>query len=214
MFSKFWTDVINTWVDMNKTVIKQTNNILHNSIYAEPLFNNQQILYKGQSLCYRHWLNNGVLYFKDICTEGRLITFTELKKKIKDHPCLIFEYNALVNAIPKSWLDFIRDTPTPTEIEINNKDKLDILDTSNTKLRTIISGVKENEICGKNFWEYKTGLDINPFYKMAKEAIKESKLILLHFKILHNIYPSNILLNRMGIKDSELCEICREKDFY
>ena len=34
------------------------------------------------------------------------------------------------------------------------------------------------------------------------------KLRLLHFKIEHNIYPSNILLNKMRIKETDLCEIC------
>ena len=47
---------------------------------------------------------------------------------------------------------------------------------------------------------------------MAKLATKESRLRLLHFKILHNIYPSNILLKKMGIKNSDLCEFCKERD--
>ena len=42
---------------------------------------------------------------------------------------------------------------------------------------------------------------------------KETKLQELQWKIVHNIFPTNIILNRMKIKDSENCDICGEKDF-
>ena len=210
--SKFWTDVIKMWVEINKNQCPKNNNITQN-VFAESLFNNDQIRYKGQSLCYQNWIDNGLQFIKDICTKGRIMSFFQIKEKIKAYPNLIFEYNAMINAIPKSWHDFIRLTPSPTDHEINYHDKIKILNTCNAKIRTLISEDKENTICGRNFWEHKTGVDITPFYKMAKNATKESKLRLLHFKILHNIFPSNILLNRMGIKDSELCDICGVKDF-
>ena len=42
--------------------------------------------------------------------------------------------------------------------------------------------------------------------------IKETKLIQLQWKILHNIYPTNILLHKIGIKQSERCDFCEETD--
>ena len=42
--------------------------------------------------------------------------------------------------------------------------------------------------------------------------IKETKLIQLQWKILHNIYPTNILLHKIGIKLSERCDFCEEID--
>ena len=104
-------------------------------------------------------------------------------------------------------------SPAPTDIGTNSMDRIKFLNTSNAKIRTLISQPTEIEICGRNFWKHKTGIDISSHYKMAQSATKESKLRLLHFKILHNIYPSNILLNRMGIKGTELCEICGVTDF-
>ena len=35
----------------------------------------------------------------------------------------------------------------------------------------------------------------------------------LQFKILHNFYPTNILLNRMKVSDSEKCKECNVVDF-
>ena len=37
---------------------------------------------------------------------------------------------------------------------------------------------------------------------------KETKLQTMQWKILHHIYPSNILLEKMKIKDSDKCEWC------
>ena len=44
-------------------------------------------------------------------------------------------------------------------------------------------------------------------------ASKESRLRLLHFKILHNFYPTNIRLSKMKIKTSDKCEYCKTYDF-
>ena len=40
----------------------------------------------------------------------------------------------------------------------------------------------------------------------------EVKLIVLQWKILHNIFPSGTLLFRMKLKDDENCDICGERD--
>lgn len=57
-------------------------------------------------------------------------------------------------------------------------------------------------------------LDINiePYFTVAKGATSETKLKNLHFRIIHNIYPSNLLLHRMKIKSSPLCDLCAEID--
>ena len=211
LLSKFWTDVINLWVETNKNIKDNSNSI--SNIFAEPIFNNHQICYKGKPLFYKNWIDNGLMYIKDICSQRGILSFNELKEKNISHPGLILEHNALVNAIPKQWMETITTSPVPADIDTDYMDKLKILNTNNAKLRELTTQSTENEICGKNFWKHKTGVDIYPFYKMAQSATKESKLRLLHFKILHNIYPSNILLNRMGIKETELCEICGVTDF-
>ena len=34
----------------------------------------------------------------------------------------------------------------------------------------------------------------------------------MHFKIIHGIYPTNILLQKMGIKKYNVCDLCHEVD--
>ena len=67
--------------------------------------------------------------------------------------------------------------------------------------------------CIVNFWKNKFNIDIHPYYAVAKKATSESRLRLLHFKIIRNIYPTNILLSKMKVKSSNECETCKVIDF-
>ena len=42
--------------------------------------------------------------------------------------------------------------------------------------------------------------------------MKEIKLIHLQWKILHNIFPTNIILKKIGLRQSEICDFCDEND--
>ena len=67
--------------------------------------------------------------------------------------------------------------------------------------------------CNENFWKRKFNFDISQHYIIAHNATTESRLRLLHFKIMHNIYPTNILLCKMKIRGNNLCDNCQVTDF-
>ena len=63
--------------------------------------------------------------------------------------------------------------------------------------------------CCKGFWKQKFNIDINEHYWLvASYATKEVRLRLLQWKILHNIYPTNILLHKMKVSESNKCSYC------
>ena len=68
-------------------------------------------------------------------------------------------------------------------------------------------------ICGLNFWLNRKGVNVSKHFIIANVSTKESKLRLLHFKILHNIFPSNVHLFKMKIKETDQCEYCGETDY-
>ena len=49
-------------------------------------------------------------------------------------------------------------------------------------------------------------------WSVAPSCTSEVKLIQLQWKILHNIYPTGTLLNKMKIRQTENCQICGERD--
>ena len=64
-----------------------------------------------------------------------------------------------------------------------------------------------------DMWHRKFGIDIRGHFAIAHEATTESRLRILHFKILHNIYPTNILLHKMKLKTNDKCEECQTTDY-
>ena len=83
----------------------------------------------------------------------------------------------------------------------------------NCELRYYILNFNTISKCNENLWNRKLGINISLHYDLALKATKESRLRLLHFKVLHNIYPTNILLHKMKIKSSTLCEHCGKPDY-
>ena len=62
---------------------------------------------------------------------------------------------------------------------------------------------------GKEF-----GIKLNELtWSQIFSSSKETKLQEFQWKVVHNIFPTNILLNRMGLKQSEKCDFCGETEF-
>ena len=150
-----------------------------------------------------------VLYIKDILTDNKEInTFTEYNEKTGNHPSNLIDYviiKTVINKI-KSKIVFIN----------RNKDltfrdhKADCLTRKN-----IYKLLIQNKIClCENFWERKLGDKINEeTWSNIFSSTKETKLQEFQWKIVHNIFPTNILLSKIGIKNSEKCESCGVTDY-
>ena len=66
--------------------------------------------------------------------------------------------------------------------------------------------------CCIQFWQNKFNIEITEWnWLIVRKSTKESRLIELHWKILHNIYPTNIVLYKMGIVPNTKCFYCKDK---
>ena len=64
-----------------------------------------------------------------------------------------------------------------------------------------------------NVPKIKSNIDLNNYFSIARKCTKETKLRWLHLRLVHNIYPTNILLKKMYLKDTNLCDTCNNIDF-
>ena len=63
--------------------------------------------------------------------------------------------------------------------------------------------------CANGFWSRKSGLEIDEHkWSIPSVVTKETRLRVLQWKILHNIYPTNILLCKMKVRDDRMCSYC------
>ena len=107
---------------------------------------------------------------------------------------LLFEYNALVNAIPESWktrmVSKFQAMIIPQEI---NTEIGPLSNLTNKKIRNVFDKLKNHGICAANFWKQKMNVKIEDYFSIAHESTKESRLRLLHFKFIHiYIYTQQI----------------------
>ena len=96
----------------------------------------------------------------------------------------MLEYNALKPAVGSNH------RPVIIPQEINTKVG-PLSNLSYRMIRNVFDKLKNHDICAAKFWKQKTNVNID-YFSITHESTKESKFI-------HNIYPTNILLNKMGL---------------
>ena len=75
--------------------------------------------------------------------------------------------------------------------------------------------MRQKPPCCVNFWSRKYNnivLD-RKIFMAPFSATKEVRLQVLQWKIIHNIYPTQILLNKMGKSTDSNCRYCGQRDF-
>jgi hypothetical protein len=75
--------------------------------------------------------------------------------------------------------------------------------------RLYLSENKYSSPCSERFWLNKFDVTITEnHWNLARTTTAESRLKELHWKILHNIYPTNTLLFKMRLSASDKCPYC------
>ena len=215
--STFWTDIIKSWFHWKPKIENSVVSTV--DILCQPIFLNSNIRYKNRSLYIKQFIRGGLLFLYDLIQNKQLGNLNDVQQRLNKYPGLVFDYYAIINAIPERWklkLSMIKDE------EINEAKSRTInfpeitaqlFKKNNKDIRNIVIDSKNSIPCSQNFWKRKLDTDISMHYDIAISTTSETRLRVLHFKILHNIYPTNIMLQKMKIKENNLCETCQVKDY-
>ena len=110
------------------------------------------------------------------------------------------------NSVKGEWKNLVtfNDNNEVIDTAPNKVDKVsdvteNIFKLSNKKIRKTLISRRNTPVFSVGFWKRKYDTDILNYFGIAVTASKESRLRLIHIKILHNIYPTNILLYKMKI---------------
>ena len=202
--SKFWKQVLCDWLDHKALFGRDLADFNH-----QCLWNNLNIRYRKKVLFFDKWIQANVIYVKDIWSEGDILSFDQMCKKVGYSPTLIFEYNAMHTALRALALHDLSQTA-------NTYSSLNIVTKNTTPriIRMILTKAKVTSPCSSHFWLNKYNLQINKnYWLLARNSTTEERLRLLQWKILHNIYPTNILLEKINIKENNLCSYCQKTDY-
>ena len=200
--SSFWSTVLKTWLDNNR--------VLDNSKFNPMLWNNKQFSYGGNILFFRDWAEKGLVSIHDIISQNVLLTFERVCEILGRNANRIIEYNIIHATVGR----FINNNNTPmAERQININDTPMFCDQNVQKarqLRNILTSYQETQPCSINFWKRKLNYEIkNVDWCLSFDSTTETRLRVLQWKLLHNIYPTNIMLCKMQVQENNFCSYCQ-----
>ena len=141
-------------------------------------------------------------------TDERFLTLDKVRSIVGEYPGVEFDYYALFNALGMAWRDpEILTGYTNPEPHFRGHN---ITGISSKLIRSELLKLRYKPPCCISFWQRKYP-DISVeqrLFSRAFIATKEVRLRVLQWKILHNIYPTCILLQKMKIRDSSNCKYC------
>ena len=95
--SHFWREAIKS-----RTLRNINRELSIDSIRTELIWNNKNIKFKGHPLFYSNWCKAGIVYLQDLWVNGHIMSYDQTEHTVGTNGGLLFEYNALVNAVPES----------------------------------------------------------------------------------------------------------------
>ena len=114
----------------------------------------------------------------------------------------LLTYNVLYNAI-RPILGNIKRIPS----NVIKFCKMPVGDIGRKKFLELITD--KHTPHSERFWEHKFQFTFEKeLWSIHSEATKEAKLLSLQWKIMQNIFPTNIYLQKIKVKETNLCEEC------
>ena len=189
--------------------VSQTNGTFTVNNSAQVLWNNDKFTYKGTNLFMKNWINKKIMFLSDIIDDNNRISYQKVTTNMGDSGITRFQFNVIYNAT-KNYQNREICTIKDSNHYIFNKD---IQQVNNKKIRKYLQCNKNKDM--RNSWKTKFVNDGHIFEKMwniIPDCTSEPKLILLQWKLLHNIYPTNRYLNVIGVENDKNCINCNVED--
>ena len=205
--SLFWRGLLEVWL-LSNTISAPC------SLRTECIWNNSRLASHGNVLHFRKWAVEGVTHINDLLdNNNNVVSFRYVQDMLGPSPALFIQYIAVRQAVNS----FLRTYPNLVYDKANENVSVYFNGNILKSARMLRSKMIESSTCRpicENFWLHKFGISIDETYwKIASKATVESRLRELQWKLLHNIYPTNILLFKMGIRSDTKCTYCNEIDY-
>ena len=203
---RFYKTLLTLWLSIKNKNPKMT---IENS--SQIIWNNQDFKYRNNTINCKRWINNGIYFVSDVIKDTGIVPYQNIVTQLGDGAMTMFEYNILRNAIKQSTQGKNIWPEKDHTIYLNNMP----LSSHTTKsISTFIN--KQPETMKGHFhkptiWILKFGEElIEKHWVLARHVTQETCLIILQWKILHDIYPTGEKLCRMKIEDNTKCKFCSE----
>ena len=195
--SSFWKRILENWL--------QHTGSQHTFISREdPIHNNLSFTFKGKPLYLKNALKRSCITLGDFLVDNRLMTLLEYRVAFGRYPGDILDHNIMFNAINKIDLNTVVLNKSIFFLEV----KLGKIGRKKF-YKNILE--KESPKCVEK-WYSKHSINIDCSHWKLIHLLKESKLKAISWKVMHRIYPTNRLLAKMEISNTDLCQWCNNNE--
>ena len=204
MYTHFWVNALDRWQKL------KNNNTSGEITTNEFLFNNHRVLYKNNFLLLLDCVKFDILRVGDMLNEDfTIMNFNEFSRKYPNLPNMILNFKVLYNAL--IHLQIKRSRHEGNENKIFFRD-VEIGQVGRKAFMKFIKKVEKPFIL--DMWKRKFDFEIEmEHWTLPYIVTKEIRLRVLQWKILHNVYPTNIHLQKMKLKETEICDWCNGIDY-
>ena len=198
--SEFWSEVLRKWLD---------NNCFNNENEFNPmLWNNRNFVYGKNVLFFPEWAEKGIITIHDVLDQNQFISYDDICRILGNTANRILEYN-VVKTVANRYINS-RDQHIQNNRNLNNTPPFRNRIVKDAKqIREIITNSVKSQPCSLNFWKRKLNYDIKECdWMLSFKAATETRLRVLQWKLIHNIYPTNIMLCKMKVTPNNFCSYC------
>ncbi len=206
----FWGEVLLAWAELNYCENVQVSRADNQSIWY-----NSHIKVQNKVVFYKSWYNAGIKIISDLKDEnGNLLSLEQFGDKFRVHVNFI-QYYSIITAIPQEWKGARHCQNTRQEMSLTDKI---IRDEKPSKLiyNTFMSRITQFPDHLIDKWREEMNddsIDIdmleNAFQKLYAASIS-TRLRGFQFRLIHRIIGINEKLFRWGIKEHNLCDLCKK----
>lgn len=213
--------ILNTWHSLHRF-----NPSTEQLVQQESLWFNDNITIDKVPICWRSWLNAGIVNINDILHSEcpRFLSHEEISTKynitvpflkiLQIRSCLPFAWRLLLQS-PAN-----QDTCSKPFIQTTDDSLLDILKATSRSLYSTLVLRKRQPVAAQRKWDaqFPVPPDLpSEIYwesnnKASFKSVRETKIQAFQFRLLHKILPCNKYLKDIRVKSSDSCSFCDLQD--
>ena len=172
----------------------------------DPICNNELITFRNKPLYLPVGISRGATTVNDVMQGNRLLSYDEFRDKFGVYARGMLDHYTIVQALGNIC----------NNLRLSNNEQFYFGDHPTGKLgRKFFYNMLRRPgtpLCISR-WKRQYNTDIRAQHWAIVNDLKETKLRSLAWRVLHNIYPTNILLFKMKLVPSQNCPSCGEIDF-
>ena len=209
----FTSEILKIWSE-----ISYNGNIISTEhLLSLPLWQNSLVRIGNKPVYYKSWSSKGIQIVRHLMKDAHnFLSFTELKERF-DVKTNFLVYQGLVSCIKLLRKAIKNQNETNRNFSTFVENFIKAPKSNRLAYKKLVSAKQSSPRRSQEKWSADCNLqcsktiDWEMTYKLPFYSTKATKLIIFQFKLLHRRLATNDFLNKIGIRENDICTFCRSE---